>query len=86
MILTVIYKIQHNYANALTILFRHLKLDIEIFVEKALQYVNALRAERSGKAVKTTVLDQVAGGTVSYRCIYFSHSFVGVFLPFRSIP
>ncbi|XP_022298235.2 gelsolin-like protein 2 [Crassostrea virginica] len=30
---------------------------------RALQYVNSLRSERSGKAVKTTVLDQVAGGT-----------------------
>uniref|UniRef100_K1PKS0 Severin n=1 Tax=Magallana gigas TaxID=29159 RepID=K1PKS0_MAGGI len=38
---------------------------------KALQYVNSLRAERSGKAVKTTVLDQVAGGTgVFFRHLY----------------
>ena len=37
------------------------------FCFQALQYVNSLRSERSGKAVKTTVLDQVAGGTVSIR-------------------
>ncbi|XP_061179120.1 gelsolin-like protein 2 [Saccostrea echinata] len=30
---------------------------------RALQYVNQLRGERSGKAVKATVLDQVAGST-----------------------
>lgn len=36
---------------------------------RALQYVNSLRAERSGKAVKTTVLDQVAGGTG----VFFRH-------------
>lgn len=54
-----------------------------VCVLKALQYVNSLRAERSGKAVKTTVLDQVAGGTVCYRCIFFSH-FVLLFHSFPS--